>query len=438
MDSLIEKLLADFHDRALPELTPRQQKLPTLSGKIDTVIGMRRCGKTYFLYQQMKKLLDQGKSKKSLLYINFDDDRLRLMTLKDLGRVTDVYYRLYPDLKEQRCYFFFDEMQNIDGWELYARRLLDTENAQIVLTGSSAKLLSREIASTLRGRSISTEIFPFSFGEFLTHHSIDVPLKGPYSSRLRSRLSNKLRVYFETGGFPEVQGLDSHLRLQILQEYVDLVILRDIIERHSISNFFPLRILIGKLLSEPSTLFSVNKFYRDLKSQGISCTKNTLYEHLEQIVDAYLVFPITVHSRSERSRRVNPRKVYPIDTGLAAAYRASRSVDMGRQLEGFVFTHLRRDRIKIEYYRTRNGHEVDFITSCTGEETALYQVALTLSDSETRAREVDALCEAMDEVGIDRGTIITMDEQETIETPQGIIDVVPAWGWAVIRRNPIG
>ncbi len=431
MEFIVEQLIGDFHERSLPEMTQRTASLLSLPGKIDTVVGMRRSGKTFFLFQRMRELMDRGVPKEALFYLNFDDDRLARMTPGQLGKVSDVYYRLFPSFKDRRCYFFFDEIQNIDGWEPYVRRLLDTENVQMALAGSSSKLLSVEIATSLRGRSLSTEIFPFSFAESLLHQGIHVQAEGTMGSRSRARLSHHLRTYLEAGGFPEVQGLETPMRTRILQEYVDLVFLKDVVERYSVSNVAPLRILTRKLLAEPALRLSVNKFYNDLRSQGVSCTKNTLYEHLNQLSDAYLVSSIPIHSRSERVRRVNPAKVYPIDPGLASAYCASRTTDVGRQLETFVFGHLRRSTKNIEYYCTKSGFQVDFIVSKEGEGASLVQVAVSLGDPKTRSRELRGLREAMREVGIHMATIVTLDHQEQIDDEDGVIEVVPAWKWVL-------
>jgi len=174
----------------------------------------------------------------------------------DLGGIIETYYRLFPDNRERTCYFFFDEVQNISGWEMWLRRLLDTEQVQIVVTGSSAKLLSREISTALRGRSLRTEMFPFNFRESLAHEGIgDIPLLRP-GAKKRALVENRLRRYLLTGGFPEVQSVADHYRIAILQEYVDVVILRDIVERYQVSNILPLRALIRHLLASPATLFS--------------------------------------------------------------------------------------------------------------------------------------------------------------------------------------
>lgn len=431
MNSLIEQIIANFHERQLPTLTARKTQLPRLSGKIDAVIGMRRTGKTYFLYQVMDEYLADGIPKSSLLYINFDDERLYPMASADLHNITETFYRLFPENKEKLCYFFFDEIQNIPGWEQFVRRILDTEKIQMVLTGSSAKLLSREISTSLRGRSISTEIFPFSFHETLIHEGINIETSHRPGAKLKALLQNRFRSFLIKGGFPEVQGIDDSLRLRVLQEYVDVVILRDIVERYGIGNIKPLRALIRHLLSAPSTLFSVNKFYNDLKSQGIACGKNSLHEFLEHLSDAYLFYPLMIHSRSERARRVNPRKVYAIDTGLITAFMNRPGQDSGRLLENAVFMALRRQYRTIEYYRTKSGFEVDFIVTSDSGDQSLYQASLELNDPATRKREVRALTEAMEETGARKGMIITLDYEEHIETDSGPIEVVPAWLWMI-------
>jgi len=431
MDALLEQLIVDFHERPLPMPTHRDVELPALSGKIDAVIGMRRTGKTWFLFQAMNHYLEQGAPKEAMLYLNFDDERLLPMTANELGRIIETYYRLFPGHRDRTCYFFFDEVQNVSGWEVWLRRLVDTERVQIAVTGSSAKLLSREIATALRGRSLSTEMFPFSFRETLAHEGVgDISTSRP-GAKKRALLENRLRRYLLNGGFPEIQSVTDNYRIRILQEYVDVVILRDIVERYQVSNILPLRALIRHLLAAPATLFSVNKFYNDLKSQGLACGKNTLHEYFAYLKDAYLIYPVSIHSRSERAKRVNPRKVYVIDTGLANAFLHQPQSDWGRLLENFVFMELRRKGLDIEYYRTGNGLEVDFITTDQSGLQTLYQVSLELRDNRTYEREVNALSTAMQETGITRTMIVSLDTEKRIETDAGVIDVIPAWLWSV-------
>jgi len=434
MDSLIEQLVVDFHERPLPQLSRRNINLPCLKGKIDTVIGMRRTGKTFLLFQIMQDYLQQDIAKEAMLYINFDDERLLPLTVSELGKISDAYFRLYPEQRKSTCYFFFDEIQNIPGWESYCRRLLDTENVQLVVTGSSAKLLSKEIATSLRGRSISTEVFPFSFTEVLVQQKIEVPEKRP-GAKKRSLIENRFRDYLISGGFPEIQNITLDYRYRILQEYVDVVILRDVIERYQIGNIIPLRMLVRHLLNSPAALFSINKFYNDLKSQGISCGKDTLHQFFAYLSDAYLIYPVSIYSRSERAKQVNAKKIYVIDSGLIYAYKNHPGSDFGQVLENFVYMQLRRQGQSINYYRTKSAYEVDFISTAQDGKQSLYQVSYNMDDAKTRAREIRALQEAMLETGLDEGFIITLQDEEIIHSDQGIIKIIPAWLWSINRSS---
>lgn len=431
MESLIEQLIADFHERRLPPFTRRRLRLPGLPNKIDAVIGMRRTGKTWFLYQVMADLLAQKAPKESILYINLEDERLLPMQASDLQRIPDIYYRRYPGMSETTCTFFLDEIQNIPGWELFVRRLLDSGNIRLCLTGSSSKLLSREIATSLRGRSLSTEMFPFSFAECLDHQGIPFEAGLKPGSKKRSLLENRFRAYLGDGGFPEVQGIENEYRVRTLQDYLDVVILRDVVERHQITGTAALRYLIRHLVNAAGSLFSVNKFYNDLRSQGIPVSKNTLHDYLQHLSDAYLFFQVPVHTDSERTRMVNPRKIYAIDTGLVRACSRSPKPDWGRLLENLVFLELRRRQPTIEYYKTRGGREVDFFVTDRDGRRTLVQAAADLTDADTRARELKALDEAMGECGINQATVVTLGREEKVKTGHGRVDIVPAWQWAL-------
>jgi predicted AAA+ superfamily ATPase len=429
MDTLFEQLIADFQERSFPYLTPREAVLPALPGKIDTVIGMRRSGKSWRLFQAMQERIDSGVPKERLLYVNFDDERLYPLTAAELHQIPETWYRLYPSNKGQPCFAFFDEIQNVPGWEAFVRRLLDSEALQLTLTGSSARLLSREIASALRGRSLSTELFPFSFSEVLRHQGIDATLAGPIGSRRRALLANRLRDYLECGGFPEVQGIAPSLRVRVLQEYVDVVILRDVVERHGVSNVVALRALIRQLLGAPANAFSVNRFYNDLKSRGITVSKNSLHDFLGYLDEAYLIQTLTLDTRSERQRQVNPRKVYPIDTGLAQAYWHTPSHNRGWLLETLIFLDLRRRGLELSYFRSREGFEVDFLARGFDTEPQAIQVSAQVDDPKTREREVRALKAVMNERSLAASTLVTLDEESHIQTPSGLIHLVPAWRW---------
>ncbi|HDM77468.1 MAG TPA: ATP-binding protein, partial [Deltaproteobacteria bacterium] len=395
------------------------------------VIGMRRSGKTWFLFQSISDLLATGVPKEFVLYLNLEDERLLPLKTSDLHVIPDTYFRLYPHARDSKSYFFLDEIQNVTGWERFLRRLLDTENIHICITGSSARLLSTEIATSLRGRSITTEIFPFSFFEYLSHHGVEVDLEKRPNSKKRSVIENKLRHYLIEGGFPEIQGLKAEYRIRILQDYLNVVILRDLIERYGVSNTVALRYLIRHLMNAPASLFSINKFFNDLKSQGVSCGKNSLHEFMDYLADSYLFFQLFIHTTSERARMVNPRKVYVIDTGMINACSRNPRPQWGHLLENFVFTELRRKYRNIEYYKTSSGREVDFVVTDIDGNRSLIQVAADITDLSTLKREQTALEEAMGELNISKSYVITLDRENIIKTTSGSIYILPAWLWAI-------
>jgi predicted AAA+ superfamily ATPase len=249
-------------------------------------------------------------------------------------------------------------------------------------------------------------------------------------------LENRFIAYLQAGGFPEVQGIESEFRVRILQDYLDVVILRDLVERYQIAGTVALRYLIRHLINSAAALFSVNKFYNDLKSQGIAVSKNTLHQYLAYLSDAYLFFEVPIHTRSERARMVNPRKVYAIDSGLVRACSRSFRPEWGRLLENHVFTVLRREQQEIEYYRAKAGHEVDFIVTGNDGSKQLIQVAAHMSEDSTRKREISALTEAMQECHANHASIITLNQDEMVTTTGGgRIDILPAWRWSLFQNN---
>jgi len=210
-----------------------------------------------------------------------------------------------------------------------------------------------------------------------------------------------------------------------------VVILRDLVERHQIRNTVPLRYLIRHLINANAGLFSVNKFYHDLKSQGIACGKNALHEYLGHLADAYLFFQVFLCTRSERARMVNPRKIYAIDPGLVHACSRSIRPEWGHLLENFVFLELRRHNSLIEYYKTSSGREVDFLVTDSNGQKALFQVSASMDQTATRKRELEALEEAMKETGLNTATIVTINDEENLNVETGRVRVLPAWMWAL-------
>ena len=419
---ILKTIITDSQEKDMSHVMDRDIQIPLNTGKVISLVGVRRSGKTHLLYSIINKLR-KTTDPKNIVYINFEDDRLFPLELKDLTNLLDAYYELYPDKKNERVYFFFDEIQNVQYWEKFIRRLYDTENCTVFITGSSAKLLSREIATTLRGRTLSYEVFPLSFSEFLRFKKINTDF---YSSKSLAKIKNAFSEYLIKGGFPEIVNYDSTIFMKTLQEYIDLIMFRDVIERYNISNTFLLKRLIKFCFTNISTHVSFNKLYNDFKSQGISLSRNTVYEYIACLEDAFALFTIPIYAKSVREQWRNPRKIYTVDVGFKTAMDYPFSIDIGRVFENIVFLELRRKSEKIYYFKGK--HEVDFYYTSGGKEHLL-NVSYEMESPATRAREIKGLIEAMKSLSLKEGSIITAEHKDMIKTDVGKINVIPLWEW---------
>jgi len=383
---------------------------------------MRRAGKTTFLHQIRRMHLGQGSPQERLPYINFEDERLAGLTANDLSILIEEYYRRFPAWRgKETVAWCFDEIQVVPGWERFVRRLLDSEKVEVFLSGSSAALLSREIATALRGRAWEVAIFPFSFEEYLRHHEQEVPKRlDLLSAKERSALQGALREYLICGGFPEAQGLDVETRYQLLLDYVDVAMLRDVVERHRVSNIVSLRWLVRHLLGNPGSLFSVEKFYAALKSQGLAVARDTLHQLLSYLEDCFLVRVSWVEGASERRRMVNPRKVYPVDPGLIPVFDRSGRSNLGHALETAVRIELERRGMESSYVRTKDGFEVDFLARSPEGGEALIQVCLDLAETGAMEREIRGLLSAAKEHPRTTLDVVTLLPETVRNVPENI------------------
>jgi uncharacterized protein len=420
---LVRQKIIDSVATPLPALTRREVWLPKVGEqKATAVIGMRRAGKTSLLWQILGDKLAQGAARESLLYFSFEDERLAGMTLADLDLLVTEYFKLYPGTRDrQHTTFFLDEIQIVPGWESFVRRLLDSENIGIYLSGSSARMLSREVATSMRGRAMEAVVSPFSFREFLRHQGQEPDRAGSRLTKAdQSRLDHLLLVYLAEGGFPEAQGVDLRNRNELLKGYVDVVLLRDVIERHAVSHPIALRWMVRQLLGNAAGSFSISKFFADLKSQGIAVAKDTLHNYLAHLEDAFLVRCVEIASASDQRRRVNPRKVYPVDTGLIPVFDRSGKANLGHALECAVLHQLDRLGAEVSYVRTAAGHEVDFWTRHPDGSEFLIQVCANIDEASTLQREVRALTEAASEYPLATRVLIALDLPVKLQLPPGI------------------
>jgi predicted AAA+ superfamily ATPase len=394
----------------------------TFPGKATAVVGMRRAGKTTLLHQIRRERVEKGVARERLPYLNLEDERLAGFSVKDFAVLIEEYYRRFPALRgSETVTWCFDEIQVVPGWERFVRRLLDTEKVEVFVSGSSAALLSREIATSMRGRAWEVVLFPFSFEEFLRHHGQAPPARRDLlAARERTQLQSALRRYLVDGGFPEAQGLDAADRLRLLSGYVDVAILRDVVERHAVANVASLRWLVRHLLGNPGGLFSVEKFYRTVKGQGLTVARDTLHALLGHLEDCFLVRLTWVEATSERQRMVHPRKVHPVDPGLIPLFDRSGKANLGHALESAVRVELERRRADVRYVRTSEGFEVDFLARWAEGGEALIQVAADLTEVTTREGEVRALLAAAREHPGASALLLTLTPEAAAAVPEGI------------------
>ncbi|MBQ6158169.1 MAG: ATP-binding protein [Thermoguttaceae bacterium] len=424
MKTALAAIFDEFYEFTLPTLVPRQAEFPLIPRKATVIIGMRRTGKTWFCYQKMQELLGQGIPLNRILYLNFDDDRLFGFTVSDFQSILDVYYARFPENKNETCYFFFDEIQEIDHWELFIRRILDKENIRVAITGSSSKLLGTEIATSLRGRTLVREMFPMNFGEYLRTAGILSESPKHFGSSVSAKLRHAVRDFFQSGGFPETIGLFPFERQTLLQGYVDSVLFRDIVERYHIKNVPLLRRLIQEILRNPGQKFSVTKFYNTMRSLGIDCDKNALYSYIGHLIDAFLFYRVEIHHKSERIRRVNPAKLYTVDPGILHTVLTGGVDNNGPVFENIVFNALRPGSKNIEYLQSAGGGEVDFLVTDHSNRPRLVQAAWSLSNPDTFDREINSLLAAGTAMNIRDMTVVTWDEEKSLENG---IRIVPIW-----------
>ncbi len=351
--------------------------------KIITITGPRRSGKTFLMYQIMDDLIKKGYDREQFLYINFEDERISDKKF-DYDLIFQAFYELFPESAEKEIILFFDEIQLLENWERFVRRVYDSKTKKIYLTGSNSQMLSSDIATALRGRNYNIELFPLSFNEFKRFKGVN---NKNISSKEKAIIDNLFQEYLVYGGYPEIVNYDNTLKIEILQNYFNVMIYRDIAERFEYSQLEQLKYILKKLISTVSSEFSINKLYNELKSQGAKLSKSILYSLYDDISNIYLFKQIERFSFSLSERRSHNKKVYFYDTGILSAVNYSLSEDHGKLLENLVAIELLRRKYEIFY--GKNGKECDFIAKKRGETLAV-QVCYKLTEKNIK-RETKGL-----------------------------------------------
>ena len=429
----LHPVLAERLDAAMRPLpfnaTQRDAVLPAVPNKVHSVVGMRRAGKTTYL-RQLQAGWRKTVPAHQAIFLSFDDDRLMELPLDQLNKLLEAYYRAHPELRgTDTVYWLLDEIHMVAGWDRFARRIHDTEKIQLVVSGSSAKMLSREVHTSLRGRGMETLILPFSFREFLRHRGEEPASAESLPAAERSQVEKRFLEYLETGGFPEAQGLSARHRVELLQGYVDTVLFRDIVERYRITQVAGLRWLTRQCLRNPAGSFSVHGFHRDLQSQGHGIRKNAIYDMLAHLTDAFLISLVSIASDSEKRQQINPRKVYPADPAMIRAFDVSGRSNIGHALETVVFHELQRRGATVTYVKTTDGFEVDFLARRYDGRQELLQVCADPSSAAVRDREVRALLAARKEHPRAAARLLVLTADQVTDVTASNVRVQPAYQW---------
>lgn len=415
---LFKFLIKEFQENEFPEIVGRELRIP-LTNKIITLIGSRRAGKTFYFYQLMKELVEKNVPKDRIVYVNFEDDRILPLKVADLNDLLEAYFELFPNNKGKETYFFFDEIQTIKQWEAFVRRIYDKEKARVFVTGSSSKLLGKEIATAMRGRTIAFQLFPLSFKEFLSFKGIKLVKDFEYSSQ-RFKIKKLAEEYLYFGGFPEIVLEKPELKQKIFSEYFELVIQKDLVERFSIRNTSLLRSLLKFLITNLASPFSINAYYKTV-SKEMPIGKETIMEYLSHIEDVNFIYLLPLFDYSLKKQQANPKKAFCIDNGIRNAVAFTFSKDEGKLAENTVFIELKR-REKETYYWKNKG-EIDFIIK--NKDNGLEAINVTYSNQASE-REIKELIEFKQKFkNTKKLIVITRD----LEKKENGIEFTPLWKW---------
>jgi len=431
----LKKVLMEWHEFEPPKLYERNFDYSLLKGReILSIIGARRAGKTFLCYQialYLKKLVPAD----NILYLNFEDERLYPLKGDELSELWDVYLELFSVDLSKPIYFFVDEIQNAENWSKWARRITEqNRNLKLIITGSSSKLLSREIATELRGRTLSFTVYPLSFQEYAKIQGVSLSneevKKLPYSKK-RILIKKHFNAYLKNGGFPAV--LESTVPEELLKEYYKVMFYRDLVERYRIKNIKLFEDYLSLVIDQTALHFSISSTAKKLQEFGYSFSKNTLSNFSKYAQEVFLIFEVAKYSYKLREQIRSPKKIYAIDHGLVKAIRFSFSEDVGRMLENIAFVALKRRGKKV-YYHLGNK-ECDFLTVENQRVLQAIQVTKSLSSSKTRKREIEGIVEAMGKYKLKEGLILTENEYDSIKIEGKRIKVLPLWHWLLVDQD---
>lgn len=431
MIECLKRIIREYQNLEPPDaLLPRRVAIGSLPGKVSVVTGVRESGKTTLLRQRMRQLIESGVPRENILYLDLADDRLYWLRHENPDIILEAWFELHPQKRgSETVHCFFDEVQSLPHWPLFIDRLTRNEKCEVTVVGSLLPSPEDAAASPLTGKIVSWEIFPFSFREFLDGEGFES--EGPLSTKQRLTIQKAFEDYWQVGGFPGVIRLDQRQRIEAHQANWNAII-ASIIGHHNISHPRAVIDLAHWLVDNTGSYYAISHLTDYLKSLGHRVRKSSVVDWLVALEDAGLLFSVNIFSSSPTRISVNPRKAYCVDHALVTSVSSGILINRDSLLENLVFTALRRVTPEIFYHKTMTGREVDLVAllpSAPGQERAilLIQVCASLADPRVKQSEVRSLSEAMVELAVAEGTIVTWRTDETIPVGFGTIQVVPFW-----------
>ncbi len=427
----IHRKIADFREIGIPEYVPREAPVHLADRMVSTIVGARRAGKSFRSIQVADDLIAKGTIPdiRHVCPVDFDNPILGTLKSTELRQIQSVFLEATPecDLKTPAV-FILDEIHKIEGWESYVIDLSRNPNWKVIVTGSSSKLLRDEIATELRGKSVSSTVYPLSFKEFLEFRNFD---HSPASTKGQAEAARLFDDYLTWGAYPAVVLADEPLREALLHEYFDSMILRDVIQRYSVSKPLHCTQLYRHLLSNIAKPHTLQSAYAYLKQAGHATSRDSVRDYLRWAEDAWLMCTVPIYSHSQKDQERNYKKVYCIDWALAVRNSNVWDGSFARALENLVYLHLRRSYDRLYYYLTRSKRrEVDFIAvDNRGNPALAVQVCSDLSAPETVEREVAPLAATARYFGIPEAIVVTRNEERVLEYDGTQIAAIPAWKW---------
>ena len=436
MRDIIKTILYSWKERPLPEPIAREvnidEYLKTEPRKIVVITGFRRAGKTYLLFHAIKELLKE-KSRDQIIYVSFEDERIPL----DKAFLSDLIPAIKEMSREKPEILFLDEIHAMPEWSRWLRRIYDTENFRIVITGSSSKLSNNEIPTELRGRSLEKKVFPLSFLEFLDFKNAGIRLESiKYSENQKAMLLSFFNEFLEYGGLPEIVLSPENKKFEIVQSYYNTVVKKDIVDRFKVSNEEGLKVILRQLTN--STSYTISKMYNTLKSLNQEIGKSTVQTYISYIEASYFMHSLPIFSRTVKNQLQYPRKVYLIDNAFISLLSSRFSNNKGRLFENLAFIELARRHAndptkELYYWKNQRQEEVDFVIKDDVKVVQLIQVCIDISDFDTKKRELRALIQASNELECADLLVLTEDFDGEESIKGKTIRYIPLWKWLLER-----